>query len=118
MGLQFFHKNYVVISNVIMRDIFFYLIFLLSIVVILSCNGPFPVTSKPDLPEDHKENIGGFLHKKGFEYPFKISGGCDDSKCHQDDLDGGVADIEGRITIAPSCFQCHETLWEDDIDGE
>ncbi|MFQ5823034.1 MAG: hypothetical protein ACE5JB_03165 [bacterium] len=58
------------------------------------------------------------MHKKGYKFPFKTSSGCSDTECHQSDLDGGVANVDGRITIAPSCFQCHETLWSDEIDEE
>ncbi|MFQ5641778.1 MAG: hypothetical protein ACE5IR_27700 [bacterium] len=97
-----------------MRRLSFVILILLS----SGCRGPFPAASKPNLPEDHTESIKGVLHKSGYLFPYKKNSGCSDTKCHQDDLDGGVADLDGRITISPSCFQCHETLWSDDTDDE
>lgn len=84
----------------------------------LSCGGPFPAASKPNLPDDHKASIKGVLHKAGYRYPYKKDSGCSDSDCHHDDLDGGVAIVDDRVTIAPSCFQCHDTRWSDDTDEE
>lgn len=88
--------------------------FFLACLFIVGCDGPFPSTTKPNVPDDHTENIKGVFHKKGYEFPFKESSGCSETTCHQPDLDGGVADVDGRIAIAPSCFQCHETLWSDE----
>ncbi|MFQ5605515.1 MAG: hypothetical protein ACE5HS_19775 [bacterium] len=108
-----------IIKSMMRLKLFFFcsgLIF--SIILLVRCSGPFPSISKSGLPSDHTEKIKGVLHKKGFKYPYKTNSGCSDSKCHQDDLDGGVAEVDGKITISPSCFQCHETLWEDDIDEE
>lgn len=91
---------------------------LLVLALTSACSGPFPAASKPNLPDDHTESIKGVLHKPGYEYPYKESSNCSDSDCHQDDLDGGLASVDGRVTIAPSCFQCHETLWKDDIEEQ
>ena len=85
-----------------------------AILVFLACNGPFPPTAKPTLPEGHTVNIKSAFHKQGYKYPYKESSGCSAATCHRDDLDGGVAEIDGRVTIAPSCFQCHATLWSDE----
>lgn len=95
-----------------------HLFFLLFAGVCVCCNGLFPPAPKSGIPDDHTENIKGAMHKKGYKFPFKSSGGCSDTDCHQPDLDGGVANVDGRITIAPSCFQCHETLWSDETDEE
>ncbi|MDQ7053422.1 MAG: hypothetical protein Q9P14_11180 [candidate division KSB1 bacterium] len=54
------------------------------------------------------------MHREGLKYPYRPSSGCSSDKCHQEDLDGGVAEVNGIKTIAPSCFQCHGTLWEDE----
>lgn len=94
-------------------------LFYLTIAVIFaSCNGPFPSVSKIGPPDDHTQNIKGAMHRLGYKFPFKASSGCSDTKCHQPDLDGGVANVDGRITIAPSCFQCHPTLWSDETGDE
>lgn len=56
------------------------------------------------------------MHKEGFKYPYKQASGCSASECHHDDLDGGVAVVDSVQTVAPSCFQCHNTKWQDDTD--
>ena len=114
--LKFFSVSYVIIDTLNMKYLIACCIIIFVGVTIFSCFAPFPSTPKSGLPEDHTKNIKGFLHKEGYKHPFKESSGCDDTKCHQDDLDGGVAEVNGKVTIAPSCFQCHETLWEDDVD--
>lgn len=93
-----------------------YFIILIAALSRMGCSGPFPVTAKPDLPDDHTVSIKSVFHKKGYKFPYKESSGCSDSNCHQDDLDGGVGNVDGRISPAPSCFQCHETLWSDEFD--
>lgn len=85
--------------------------------IFVGCNGLFPHAPKSGIPDDHTENIRGAIHKKGYKFPFKASSGCSDTDCHHPDLDGGVAKVDGRTTIAPSCFQCHETLWSDETDA-
>ncbi len=82
----------------------------------LGCQGPFPPSAKPNLPDDHTVNIKSVFHKPGYKFPYKSSSGCSASTCHHDDLDGGMAEVDGRITVAPSCFQCHQTLWSDEED--
>lgn len=92
-------------------------IFLLS-ALLTACDGPFPSTAKPSLPDDHTDSIKGVYHKAGQKHPYYESSGCSDSDCHQDDLDGGVGSLDDEQVIVPSCFQCHETLWEDDTEEE
>ena len=82
--------------------------------LLTSCNGPFPSTTKEGPPADHEVNIKGVMHKQGYKNPYRETSGCSSADCHQDDLDGGVANVEGIVTIAPSCFQCHGTKWDDD----
>ena len=93
---------------------------LLNIVLLttlfMACDGPFPSTAKPSLPDDHTNSIKGVFHKPGQKHPYYESSGCSDSDCHKDDLDGGVGSLDGEVVIVPSCFQCHATLWEDDIE--
>lgn len=97
--------------RVLRTILFFVLLILLS-----ACDGPFLSAFKPTMPDDHTESISGVLHKPGYEYPYREGSDCADSDCHHDDLDGGVAYIDDEVTYAPSCFQCHETLWKDDLD--
>lgn len=78
----------------------------------LSCDGLFPTQSKPTLPSDHTVNRSGAQHKPGLEVPLG-RGGCGTAVCHGPDLKGGVAEVNGQKTIAPSCTQCHGTLWGD-----
>ena len=78
------------------------------------CNGPFPSAQKQGPPADHTANITGVFHKPGYMNPYRESSGCSAAECHQDDLDGGVAVVNGGQTIAPSCFQCHGTKWQED----
>lgn len=80
-----------------------------------SCDGPFPAQTKTGPPADHTVSIKGAMHKQGYKYPYKPESGCSAANCHQDDLDGGVATVDGRQTVSPSCFQCHGTKWKDDI---
>jgi len=90
------------------------LIFILLALVLWQCNGAFPSAQKQNLPADHTTNISGVMHKPGYLNPYRESSGCSAANCHQDDLDGGLAVVEGDTTIAPSCFQCHGTKWQDD----
>ena len=90
---------------------FLILCFTFGLVLLLSCDGLFPSAARIGVPADHTESRKGALHKGGKEEPFG-EGGCSDSDCHQSDLRGGVVNFEGRITVTPSCFQCHGALWE------
>lgn len=100
-----------------MNRLQFYLV-LLSVVGVVwaGCDLPFPPAEKLGLPDGHTVAIKGALHKAGYMYPYKQASGCSDNSCHQSDLDGGVAQINGEKRIAPSCFQCHDTKWKDDTD--
>ncbi len=81
------------------------------------CDGPFPSESKVGVPEDHNEDEGGALHRDEKDDPFG-EGNCSDSDCHQPDLRGGMVEYQGRITITPSCYQCHGNNWDDDDDDD
>ncbi|MFQ5627283.1 MAG: hypothetical protein ACE5I1_00870 [bacterium] len=83
---------------------------------IFACKNPFPPAQKQGIPDDHTVSIKGAMHKEGFKYPYKQASGCSASECHHDDLDGGVAVVDSVQTVAPSCFQCHNTKWQDDTD--
>ncbi len=78
------------------------------------CDGIFPPQQKIGPPADHTVSIKGVMHKPGYKHPYRAASGCSDASCHHDDLDGGVAEVNGKTTVAPSCFQCHGTKWEDD----
>lgn len=69
------------------------------------CDGLFPLQTKPSVPSDHTDNLGGALHKPDARET-------DDCKvCHGSDLKGGVAEFNGANVFANSCFQCHGDLW-------
>ena len=76
-----------------------------------ACDGPFLAQDKVGVPDDHTVNQGGASHKSGLNRPFRESSGCSQSDCHQSDLRGGPAKVDGRATIAPSCYQCHGKKW-------
>ena len=78
------------------------------------CDGPFPTQSKIGPPADHTENEDGALHKSGSEEPFSESSGCSSDQCHHSDLRGGLAEVDGRVTVAPSCYQCHGEEWDEE----
>lgn len=92
----------------------FLMICLAAIISMFGCRGPFPSQTKEQVPQDHTLEVKGVMHKPGLKHPYRQESGCASSDCHQDDLDGGVARVEGETRIAPSCFQCHATKWEDD----
>ena len=75
------------------------------------CDGPFPTEEKIGLPDDHTVNKKGALHKSGLGRPFTTNSGCSQSDCHHNDLKGGTAVVDGRTTVAPSCYQCHDKRW-------
>lgn len=77
-----------------------------------SCDGPFPTQDKIGPPDDHTSKQGNAYHKPGYEHPFNSNSGCTD--CHQPDLRGGIAEVDGEERIAPSCYQCHGEKWDDD----
>ena len=81
------------------------------------CDGFFPDQSKTGPPADHTVDEGrGAKHKKGAEHPLRLESGCSDSLCHQADLRGGLADIDGQPAESPSCYQCHDENWDDDLE--
>ena len=77
----------------------------------LSCDSLFPTQSKSTVPSDHTVNRKGALHKSGLSDPLGV-GECGTAGCHGADLNGSVAQVNGKKTVAPSCYQCHGALWE------
>ena len=96
--------------------VFFQIYRFVFVLQLTGCHSPFPSDPKPNVPEDHTVTIATVLHKEGYDYPYRESSGCAVGYCHGNGLDGGVADIDDRISATPSCFQCHNTKWEDDVD--
>ncbi len=91
-----------------------YTAFSFFILITAACDYPFPPQTKVGPPDDHVVNKNGAMHREGLQYPFRPSSGCSSNQCHHEDLDGGVAVVNGMKTIAPSCFQCHGTRWKDE----
>lgn len=87
---------------------------LLCLLASFGCDGPFPTSTKVDAPDDHTENQGGAFHKAGLEEPETEQAGCSSSDCHQSDLRGGLALVDGVQFVTPSCYQCHGEKWDDD----
>jgi hypothetical protein len=83
----------------------------------LSCNSLFPTQSKSDVPGNHTMEISGVLHKSGLREPLDGGQKCSAASCHGSGLRGGVAVRNGRKVVAPSCYQCHEALWENGGEG-
>ena len=79
------------------------------------CDGPFPIEEKIGLPDDHTVSKKGALHKSGLGRPFTTDSGCSQSDCHHSDLKGGTAVVDGRTTVAPSCYQCHGKRWSGNV---
>jgi hypothetical protein len=88
------------------------LISLLTVFILISCDLDFPTFTKSGLPAGHTVKNRGALHKMDPERPFSQNSGCSSNNCHQSDLKGGVAEIEGEQQIAPSCYQCHSRKWK------
>lgn len=80
----------------------------------IACTKIMPTATKPTVPDDHTKDIEGVLHKPGFEEPMELIGGCSDRFCHGTALEGGVAIVDEKPAVAPSCFQCHDDKWNDD----
>jgi hypothetical protein len=89
---------------------------ILFLLYFLSCDGPFPSQSKPNVPADHNRNYNGVLHAGEGE-----GGGGKDAEdcneCHGSDLRGGIKQINGVWRYAPSCYQCHGNVWEGNNGG-
>lgn len=74
---------------------------------------------KDSLPTDHVVEIGGAYHKHDPTEPYRAPGHCAAYGCHHANLQGGWARIidsrthETRITESPSCYQCHDRLWNE-----
>src|SRR5690348_1036152 len=83
----------------------FHILSLLLILRLSSCSF-LPVQSKPDVPSDHTNNRGGFLHKNNAQ---DVE---DCADCHGSDLKGGVYFTNGRNIVTQSCYQCHGNIWE------
>jgi hypothetical protein len=84
------------------------------------CEFPFPSVEKENLPKapyEHKVSEEGVLHREGLEHPLfyneeKGETNCADSKCHGEELKGGIVKLDGKIKNAPSCYQCHDNIWD------
>ncbi|MEZ4655481.1 MAG: hypothetical protein R3E12_18300 [Candidatus Eisenbacteria bacterium] len=72
---------------------------------------------KPVVPADHTESLDGVLHAPLADDPYLGGGNCTDYRCHHADLAGGWSELDrhgSRLeTSAPSCFQCHGTVWSE-----
>ncbi len=93
--------------------IIFYIIILF---LLMGCNGVFPTETKKPVPADHTRLLGNALHKPGERDPYSydhVSGesNCASAKCHHSDLRGGLSQVNGVWTTAPSCYECHSRLW-------
>ncbi len=88
------------------------LLSVLAVTLTAACDGIYPAQDKTGPPDDHTVKHGAALHKAGEERPFSDQSGCSAGNCHHSDLRGGVADVDGRITVAPSCYQCHGVEWD------
>ena len=87
------------------------------LMLLMSCDGFFPSQSKDFLPSDHTSRKGGAYHMPGSDDPFG-SGGCASVECHGTDLMGGVALVEQGKTVTPSCYQCHDNVWDNEREGD
>jgi hypothetical protein len=79
--------------------------------LLAGCTGIFPTEAKIGPPTDHTVFKGGAAHKTNLSRPFTEAAGCSASECHRSDLRGGETVFEGRLTITPSCYQCHGRKW-------
>lgn len=83
--------------------------FLLLLLIYSACDGIFPSQTKSNLPADHNNSAGGFMHA-----PIRRGeGGSSCEQCHGNDLKGGVYNSNGRIVVTQSCYQCHGNIWDD-----
>jgi len=74
------------------------------------CDGIFPTQTKPNVPDDHIYNWGGFLHK-GDEGGGGDAGD-DCEECHGNDLKGKLYNYNGTWIVTSSCYQCHGKIWK------
>ncbi|MEO8664972.1 MAG: hypothetical protein ABI462_05695 [Ignavibacteria bacterium] len=89
-----------------LRYYFSFIILISFFLYYYGCDALVSNQSKPDVPPDHQNLIGGFLHLQGE----RNADGCSD--CHGDDLRGSVATLNGRYIWVQSCYQCHGKLWD------
>lgn len=98
-----------------MKKLIFYLTFTgICAIFITGCEMIYFPAEKnlPAGKDAHTEAKGFSFHKPGYKTPFAPESGCSSSLCHRSDLRGGVAFVEGKERIAPSCYQCHGAEWE------
>lgn len=81
------------------------IIIISSIIIFSSCDGIFPTQNKPPVPADHTDNISGAFHRP------EPNNTDECTECHGEDLKGGLANIEGTLVYANSCYQCHNDVW-------
>ncbi len=65
-----------------------------------------PGSGKDPLPGDHKIELGGVMHPKGYDTPYTAH--C--SECHGRGLTG--------VAQVPSCYDCHRNKWEEEVPVE
>jgi len=90
------------------------LLFLALFFAVIGCDGFFPSQQKETVPSDHTIDIQGVFHKPGLNDPLDEDSGCGSIHCHGSELKGGVAEMNGKATVVPSCYQCHGPFWEGD----
>lgn len=89
---------------------FFFASFVVLSFLYQGCDGVFPAQSKPNVPDDHTANYGGFLHR-GDEGGGDESDDC--NECHGEDLRGKLYFFQNNWIITSSCYQCHGNVWEE-----
>jgi hypothetical protein len=91
---------------------------IIMLLMIWGCSGGFPTETKKPVPSDHSRLIGTALHKNGQREPYAFDpvtgeSNCASAKCHHSDLRGGLSQVNGVWTTAPSCYECHGKLWSE-----
>lgn len=115
-------KSYLIVichspSIIELMKLFYFAALVLTLLMLSGCDFPFPKEEKTTLPKGldaHTEKLGTAFHKPGFKDPFSPVSGCSSGSCHQSNLKGGAAFIDGKDRIAPSCYQCHGEKWNED----
>lgn len=93
-----------------------FILLLILLMTLFSCDDGFSIEAKKKLPADHNEDKGIAFHKKGYDYPYEFDSSrgepnCAGAKCHHSDLRGGIAESDSIPAVSPSCYQCHGKLW-------
>ncbi|MBF0430569.1 MAG: hypothetical protein HQK83_04785 [Fibrobacteria bacterium] len=101
-----------------MRNTFFWFFLIPATIVVLCRCDMFDPGLKALKVDGHHKFKQGALHKDEPDEPFgnREHEGCASDNCHQSDLKGGLTS-ESHL-VAPSCFQCHGPIWEEDEEDE